>query len=398
METPTYKIKITGLFIIAFLLIAGYTQSQSNCVPDSLTATNVTACTADLSWAGISGPTHVRYYPTGTTNYKYKFTTTDHIMIGHLLPETAYSWDLNNLCDGQWTEYSGNGSFTTLADTIPPPTCIPTDLTATNVTAHTADLAWAGISGPTHVRYYPTGTTNYKYKFTTTDHIMIGRLLPETAYSWDLNNFCDGHWTEYSGNGSFTTLADTIPPPTCIPTDLTATNATAHTVDLAWAGISGPTHVRYYPTGTTHYKYKFTTTDHIMIGYLLPETAYSWDLNNLCDGHWTEYSGNGSFTTLPDMYKSAIVDETADTRELSGLTVYPNPVKTGTVITFTSEDQNVYTYQIIDITGRIITKATSQATTGLNTIELDLTRYSKGIYLFNLQKGIEARHIKLIKE
>ena len=306
MKTLLYKSKIIGLSLVAFLMIAGYAQAQTNCVPDSLAATNVTA--------------------------------------------------------------------------------------------HTADLAWAGISGPTHVRYYPTGTTNYRYMFTTANHVMIGRLLPETAYSWDLNNFCDGHWTQYSGNGAFTTLADTIPPPTCIPTDLTATNVTAHTADLAWAGISGPTHVRYYPTGTTNYRYMFTTTDHVTIRRLLPETAYSWDLNNFCDGHWTEYSGNGSFTTLADMFKAAVVDETDNTPELSGLTVYPNPVKTGTVVTFNSENHNDYTWQVLDITGRTIARTTLQATSGINTFELDLTGHSKGIYLLNIQKGAETKHIKLIKE
>ncbi|MEI7982339.1 MAG: hypothetical protein WCI71_11850, partial [Bacteroidota bacterium] len=220
MKTTMYKFKITGLLIIAFMMIAGFSQSQNNCVPDSLTVTNVTEHSADLNWSGISGPTWARYYVTGTTEYEYRFTNGDHVRLCHLTPNTAYSWDLNNFCNGEWTGYTGNGSFTTLADTIPPPTCIPTDLTAANATARTVDLSWSGISGPTWARYYVTGTTEYEYRFTAEDHVQLRHLTPNTSYSWDLNNFCNGEWTGYNGNGSFTTLADTIPPPTCIPTDL----------------------------------------------------------------------------------------------------------------------------------------------------------------------------------
>ncbi|MEI7501195.1 MAG: T9SS type A sorting domain-containing protein, partial [Bacteroidota bacterium] len=256
-----------------------------------------------------------------------------------------------------------------------------------------------GISGATHVRYYPTGTTNYKYKYSATNTATLKFLYPGTTYSWDLNNFCNGQWTTYSGSGAFTTLADTVPLPTCIPTGLTATNATAHTVDLSWGGISGATHVRYYPTGTTNYKYKCTLGNTATLTCLLPGTAYTWDLNNFCNGFWTPYTGNGNFTTISDMYKSAVVDANApESEDLTELIVFPNPVKEKTIITFNSGNNNVYSYKIIDVTGRELKTITNQATTGANRFEVDLTGRPKGFYLLYIQKGDELKHVKLLKE
>ena len=103
MKTKAYHLTITGLLMMAFLMISGYSQSQSSCVPDSLTAANITTHTVDLSWGGITGETYVRYYRTGTTNYEYRETHHNTINIHNLQPNTPYSWDLNNFCNGQWT-------------------------------------------------------------------------------------------------------------------------------------------------------------------------------------------------------------------------------------------------------------------------------------------------------
>jgi hypothetical protein len=251
----------------------------------------------------------------------------------------------------------------------------------------------------THVRYYLTGTTNYKYKMTHSNNIVLNHLLPDTAYSWDLNNFCNGEWTPYTGNGSFTTLPDTIPPPTCIPTNLADTNVTAHSVDLSWGGITGPTHLRYYPTGTTNYIFRDTHMNHITLHNLLPNTPYSWDLSNFCNGEWTPFTGDGTFTTLPDIFKSGIVaaDEQSTTG-LSDLTVHPNPIREKAIVTFTSADNGSYLFKIIDITGRELKTGTRQASTGTNTFELNLSDNQKGIYFLYIRKGSELNHIKLLKE
>jgi hypothetical protein len=396
MKTTIYKTKLTGLLIVVFLMMAGYSQSQTNCVPDSLNATNVTEHTVHLSWAGITGPTHVRYFPTGTTDYEVRETHMNHMHLHNLLSNTPYSWELSNFCNGEWTEYAGNGSFTTLADTVPPPACIPTNLAATDVTAHEVDLTWEGIQGPTWVRYFPAGdTTEYEYKFTHENEVSIHHLLPATTYSWDLNNFCDGQWTGYSGNGSFTTLTDTIPAPTCIPTNLTDTNVTANSAELSWEGISGPTHIRYYTADTAIYECRETHMNHITLDSLMPNTQYFWDLSNFCDGEWTPYTGDGTFTTLSGTYITGIINATV---QKSGLSVYPNPMKEVATVIYSSTDNGSYLFKITDITGRVILSGTKQVSAGTNSFEVNLAGNPKGIYFLNLQKGSEFKHVRFIKE
>jgi hypothetical protein len=313
---------------------------------------------------------------------------------------TAYSWALNNFCDGHWTGYLGDGSFTTLTDTVPPPpppTCIPENLTASNVTMHSADLAWTGIQGQTWVRYAPAGDTIYRYEFAHNgNEISLHRLASGTAYSWALNNFCNGQWTGYLGDGSFTTLTDTVPPPTCIPTDLEATNITGSSADLSWGGITGMTHVRYYLTGTTDYMYRGTHTNTITLDSLLSNTSYTWDLSNFCDGEWTPYTGNATFTTLSQMYITGITP--VDGKSAGNVSVYPNPFKEKATVSFTSADNASSVYKIIDITGRVLTTETLQAIAGTNTFELNLAGNPKGIYFLHMQIGSEGKYIKLIKQ
>jgi hypothetical protein len=268
---------------------------------------------------------------------------------------------------------------------------------ASDVTDHSANLSWAGIVGATHVRYYATGTTDYVIKETHMNHIMLNNLAANTPYSWDLSNFCNGGWTEYTGNGSFTTLTDTIPPATCIPTDLADTNVTAISVDLSWSGIYGPTHVRYYPTGTTDYVVKNGHMHHISLDSLQSNTAYSWDLSNFCEGQWTEYTGDGSFTTLSEMYITGVGNIDGISAGISNLSIYPNPMKDIATVTFTTAESGSCVYKIMDVTGRELTSTTIQATAGKNSFELNLAGNPKGIYFLNLRKGNELNHVKLLK-
>jgi hypothetical protein len=267
------------------------------CEPTNQVAENITAHSADLSWEGLTDLTWVRYYPTGTQDYKYKFAQLNNaVELNWLMPETEYSWELNTLCNGTWTDYGWAQTFTTIEDTV---VCEPTNQVAENVTAHSADLSWEGLTGQTWVRYYPTGTQDYKYKYAQLNNaVQLNWLVPETEYTWELNTLCNGTWTDYGWPQTFTTLEDTV---VCEPTNQAAENVTAHSADLSWEGLTGPTWVRYYPTGTQEYKYKYAQLNNaVQLNWLMPETEYTWELNTLCNGTWTDYGWAQTFTTLED--------------------------------------------------------------------------------------------------
>jgi uncharacterized Zn-finger protein len=267
------------------------------CEPTNQVAENITAHSADLSWEGLDGPTWVRFYPTGTTEYHYRFAHQNNsVSLGWLDDLTEYTWELNTLCDGEWTGFGWAQAFTTLEDTV---VCEPTNQVAENITAHSADLSWEGLDGPTWVRYYPTGTTDYRYRFAHNNSaVSLHWLQAETEYTWELSTLCNGMWSGFDWAQTFTTLEDTA---VCEPTDQTAENITAHSADLTWEGIDGLTWIRYYPTGTTDYRYRFSHFNNIVHLHMLePETEYTWELNTLCNGMWTGFDWPQTFVTLPD--------------------------------------------------------------------------------------------------
>ena len=128
--------------------------------------------------------------------------------------------------------------------------------------------------------------------------------------------------------------------------------------------------------------------NHITLDSLTPNTSYSWDLSNFCNGTWTEYTGDGYFTTLSDTY----ITGTGNLNGVSftNLSVYPNPMKEKATVTFTSAENGSYVFKIIDITGRELTSATDQATIGKNSFELNLAGTPKGIFSSNCRKGANS--------
>lgn len=292
--------KITLLTSTVFVLVLFMSLSlraQESCVPVNQLATNIEAHSAELSWDGITAPVWVRYYPTGTTTYKYRFANTSNMTnLNYLLSETEYTWEINAYCDGAWTGYGWAASFSTIADTV---VCEPVNQTSYDISAHTAHVSWEGLTGPSRVRYYPTGTTNYKYRSAfDVNEVTLSYLVSETEYTWEISTKCNGFWTAYNWAQTFTTTASTI---ICEPSNQLATDITAHSVHLSWEGLTGTSVVRYYPTGTTDYKYRNAyTTNNVTLNYLTDETEYTWDIKTFCDGMWTAYNWPQTFTTLLD--------------------------------------------------------------------------------------------------
>ncbi len=384
---------------VMFVLLFSNSFGQGACVPTDLTSTGVTAHTATLSWAGISGPTHIRYYVAGTNFYKYMFVNGTTATLHMLLPETNYVWDLNNLCNGIWTPYTGNATFTTLADTTV--TCVPSNLQASEITSHTARLSWEGIFGPTRVRYYVEGTNFYKYKFVNGTSVLLKFLIPETNYIWDLSNFCNGIWTPYTGNASFTTLADSTL--NCEPTNLSSSNITATSATLSWENFTGPAHIRYFPVGSSQCRMAFTFTSSVILQNLLPGTDYEWQLSVKCGLIWLPFSPSNYFTTLPDSSGTSVM--TAESQKSSGnifnteqnFTVYPNPVNQISKVAFNTEEQEKYVLSISDLSGKEISQIEGMTEKGFNELDIDFSEFKDGIYFLVFRSETINKSLKLVK-
>ncbi len=371
------------------------------CEPTNQVAENITAHSADLSWEGLDGPTWVRYYPTGTTDYRYRFAHNNSAVSLHWLQaETEYTWELSTLCNGMWSGFDWAQTFTTLEDTA---VCEPTDQTAENITAHSADLTWEGIDGLTWIRYYPTGTTDYRYRFSHFNNIVhLHMLEPETEYTWELNTLCNGMWTGFDWPQTFVTLPDTGGTVNCEPVNQMASNITAHSADLSWEGLEGPTIVRYKKASCPQYHHMVPAGMNNMVSLfnLKDATEYNWQLSTFCDGVWTDFGWEQSFVTLEadgdnGFKTSGVITEIP---AISEFNAYPNPVSNQAVVTFNSAAAGTYQLRIVNILGSLVYESENMAKEGLNTVNVNFADKPAGVYFVILKQGNNIKQLKLIRE
>ena len=87
-------------------------------------------------------------------------------------------------------------------------------------------------------------------------------------------------------------------------------------------------------------------------------------------------------------YKSATAG--IDNAGLTGIKLYPNPVKSTATIT---ADQTVQNVQIYDLTGRVVHNASPNKAN----FNLDVSHLSKGVYLVKVNAGNKEATLKLAK-
>ncbi len=93
------------------------------------------------------------------------------------------------------------------------------------------------------------------------------------------------------------------------------------------------------------------------------------------------------FQDLPD------VGET-----LSQLSLLPNPSNDLLTIQYATQQSQLVSLHLYDLTGRLLHKETLQATLGTNNYVLDMTKYPNGLYVVTLNNGVEVVSGKVVKE
>lgn len=72
---------------------------------------------------------------------------------------------------------------------------------------------------------------------------------------------------------------------------------------------------------------------------------------------------------------------------INTIQVYPNPAVDNTNITFATNEPTAVTFSVFNITGALIHEETIQSTTGVNTLNYDVSDFNEGIYMFTLSDG-----------
>ena len=196
-------------------------EAPSCLTPTGLTASNVTAHGATITWTSEASAWEIQLNEEEAievTEATYTFTG--------LTAETEYSVKVRTNCDGIYSEWTNAISFTT---TIACPA--PMYVTVSNITGHTALLSWTegGTANEWDVQYCTNPDFTYPYfSFIISENPsgQITGLDPETLYYVRVRAYCgeeDGEsaWV----NTNFTTIV-ACPAPTAAVSNITTNTAT----------------------------------------------------------------------------------------------------------------------------------------------------------------------------
>ncbi|MCP4054693.1 MAG: fibronectin type III domain-containing protein, partial [Mesoflavibacter sp.] len=165
--------------------------------PTSLTATNITTTSADLSWTAGGTETlwNVEIVDV-TAGGTVTGTVTDSgvenpFLASGLTPDNSYEYYVQADCGGDTSAWVGPFSFSTL------PTCPePSDLTATNIMTTSADLGWTenGSASLYNVEVVETGNTPTGTATDTgvANGFTKSGLLPSVTYDYYVQADCTG--------------------------------------------------------------------------------------------------------------------------------------------------------------------------------------------------------------
>jgi hypothetical protein len=81
----------------------------------------------------------------------------------------------------------------------------------------------------------------------------------------------------------------------------------------------------------------------------------------------------------------------------SFISVYPNPAKTNTILSFNADGK--YTITVSNLSGKILQTKTGIANKGRNTIQLNVNKYASGVYLITIvDEENKKQTLRLSKE
>src|SRR5690625_19656 len=366
----THKGNLVGGSQDFSLIVTGLqVQCVAATTPGNVSVNNISRITAVVSWTPVPGALYdLRYREQGAASWtSVTNIPTSNYEITGLTASTDYEVQVRSICDGgSSSAYSTGVNFTTLGLTYCDSSTTSIDYSQyiSNVSLNTLNhnSSASTYSDFTNVSTELVGGEAYTIAITTT-----------ASSNYDSSY---GVWIDYNGNGIFEqgervfdfiggantiasgvftvptnvdslattmrvsmTFGTTIPgpcdelvygevedyginlkPPCAKPTDLTITNVTMSTANIAWTAGDNETswkvswgHPGYIPGDTNEVGSAIVTSESFQISGLTPHATYEFYVQANCDvGYLSSWIGPESFTTLADPSSVEIIDRLPD--------------------------------------------------------------------------------------
>lgn len=267
------------------------------------------------------------------------------------------------------------------------PTCaVPSNL-STSATNNSATLSWGNVSNANsyNVRHRAVGSSSWTtVNVSGTSYTLTG-LATCASYEWGVEADCgatDGT-SGYSLSTSFTTGGCSCG----TPTGVTASKKGRDRLKIQWNAVAGASsyEVQARPQGATNWTTATTTTTDVTFSGASAGVTYEYRVRANCNGTWGSYSATASYN-----FRAA-----ARTAEISGLTIYPNPVSDMLTIELPTVEAAKVQIQLIDVLGRVVTEINNHDSAEFS-VEVDVTNFKAGVYFVKVTDGKEWTEVSRV--
>lgn len=321
-------------------------NTSGNCgTPTGLNATAVTSNSATLNWTAVSGATSYNITYTSTYGIMNTTSTTNSVALTSLIPATTYQFKVQAVCTTAGA-FSGNTSFTTLANPLtndncsgatiifPNPTCTPT-------TGNISGATQSGLPKASCDAYSGSSPVmrDVWYQFTATASSHSIKVVPSSNFDAVLALYtsCSGGQIGCSDNGGGSGASETIsatnltvgntyyirvysygavvPSTTtfdlCVvgptssscgtPSGLSATNVSTTGATLNWNSVAGANsyNIEYKTTSSSAWTSLSVTSTSTTLTGLTAGTPYEFHVQAVCSSNNAgNFSSPVTFTTL----------------------------------------------------------------------------------------------------
>ncbi len=347
---------------------------------------STTYTTATIEWTGGMGSYEVAVKLASEIEWpEATVVNTMSYSIGGLMPATAYSYSIRQICDTNYYSDWNTGTFVT--DTMP---CdIPANVRAVSTSGREIVLDWTAEVDTNTWQVHMFNTMVDEVIDVTVHPFTIDGLEPATTYYFTVTSLCGGGIVMSDPSDTLAVTTDE-----CAPVEnIAVSDITATTAQVRWTAggnNSGTWLVNYGYRGMapgTNRIDTVTTTSHTLTG-LEPETEYEVFIRSICGEDWMSiWASTNYFTTTPNI---GIDNVDANPH----YAIRPNPASQSTTIVLNDVEGRA-AITLIDMQGRTLTSAEVECT-GTASHTLDLTGMAQGTYFVRICTGRDTYITKLV--
>ena len=257
-------------------------------VPTALAVSDITKHSAQLNWTENGTATEWQICLNGDEGNLITYSY-NHYQLDDLDPETHYTVKVRANCDDVWSDWSTPVTFTT-----PLGCSVPTELTVSNISYHSARLTWSG-EGESYTLQYRATDEDWSSINNVTPPYSLAGLQSDVTYEVRLKADCGSDGTsDWCDPVTFTTDV-----PCFIPTNISATNVTSVSAFLAWNNVQDEYNIRYRVAGDSWIDIDGVQPPYILTG-LTPGTDYEVQVQSVCGSLGVSaWSDPVTFSTVP---------------------------------------------------------------------------------------------------